>query len=172
MQSFEPPRPNGSLWRLPGTTTLASTDGSEADDPGIEPIPPFCMGQYKIVAVLGRGGMGVVYRGVHATLRREVAIKLLGRAHFTPERRRQFALEAEILRRLRHPGIARLVYADTVSADGPTRDAGPRQKFEWRVHDAWRHPASSKGPHIPLLLRACCESALTVICQLACPRHL
>lgn len=116
MQQFEPQRPNGSLWRLPGTTTLSGTDDGADADADFEPVPPFCLGQYRIDSILGRGGMGVVYRGVHATLRREVAIKLLRRAHLSPEHQRQFALEAEILRRLRHPGIARLVYADTVGS--------------------------------------------------------
>lgn len=116
MSDFEPKRPPGSFWRLPGTTTFAESESAAGDDPVFNLQPPFYMGQYKIEAVLGRGGMGVVYRGVHATLRREVAIKLLRRAQVTPQQRQQFSLEVEILRQLRHSGIARLVYADTFGA--------------------------------------------------------
>ena len=65
------------------------------------------LGPYTIVAPLGAGGMGEVYRARDTKLGRDVAIKILP-AHFTadPERRARFAREARLLATLNHPHIA------------------------------------------------------------------
>jgi eukaryotic-like serine/threonine-protein kinase len=64
------------------------------------------LGPYTIVAPLGAGGMGEVYRARDTKLRRDVAIKILP-SHFTsdPERRSRFAREARLLATLNHPNI-------------------------------------------------------------------
>ena len=64
------------------------------------------IGPYTIVAPLGAGGMGEVYRARDSKLGRDVAIKILP-AHFTadPERRARFAREARMLATLNHPHI-------------------------------------------------------------------
>jgi len=41
------------------------------------------IGPYKLVRLLGQGGMGAVYEGVHQKLKNHVAIKLLHREHAT-----------------------------------------------------------------------------------------
>ena len=63
-------------------------------------------GPYRIVAPLGAGGMGEVYRARDSKLGRDVAIKILP-SHFTadPERRSRFAREARLLATLNHPHI-------------------------------------------------------------------
>ncbi len=63
-------------------------------------------GPYTIVALLGAGGMGDVYRARDTKLGRDVAIKILP-SHFTadPERRARFAREARTLATLNHPHI-------------------------------------------------------------------
>jgi Tol biopolymer transport system component len=65
------------------------------------------LGPYQIVAPLGRGGMGEVYRARDTKLGRDVAIKLLP-AQFTadPDRRARFGREARLLATLNHPHIA------------------------------------------------------------------
>jgi eukaryotic-like serine/threonine-protein kinase len=60
---------------------------------------------YRIDAVLGRGGMGVVYRATDTKLHRPVAIKFLGAAVPDPNVRRRFAQEAETTSSLNHPHI-------------------------------------------------------------------
>ena len=64
------------------------------------------IGSYTIVAPLGAGGMGEVYRARDSKLGRDVAIKILP-SHFTadPERRARFAREARTLATLNHPHI-------------------------------------------------------------------
>jgi serine/threonine protein kinase len=64
------------------------------------------IGPYTIVAPLGSGGMGEVYRARDSKLGRDVAIKILP-AHFTAdaERRTRFAREARTLATLNHPHI-------------------------------------------------------------------
>ncbi len=62
--------------------------------------------QYRIIGLLGRGGMGAVYRAEQISLGREVAIKLLpAELAGSEEFLRRFRQEAQTLARLQHPGI-------------------------------------------------------------------
>ena len=64
------------------------------------------LGNYEIVATLGVGGMGEVYRAVDSRLKREVAIKLLPEAFANDaERVARFEREAQALAALKHPHI-------------------------------------------------------------------
>ena len=112
MTGFEPRRPGGAAWKLPGTTTFLRVRTEAAlDPPESEPKPPFSIDQYTVVEILGRGGMGIVYRAVRPTLHRVVAIKVLRHGLLAPQDRWRFTFEEEILRQLRHPGIARFSHA-------------------------------------------------------------
>src|SRR6202795_344585 len=67
------------------------------------------LGPYEIVAPLGAGGMGEVYRARDTKLEREVAIKVL--PHLLaqdPERLARFEREAKVLASLNHPNIAQI----------------------------------------------------------------
>jgi predicted Ser/Thr protein kinase len=64
------------------------------------------VGKYRIIDRLGRGGMGIVYRGLDETLHREVAIKVLNPDITDTELLKRFRSEAISLARLNHPGIA------------------------------------------------------------------
>ena len=64
------------------------------------------IGKYIVTARLGRGGMGMVYRGYDAVLEREVAVKTLRiEGTFDEESRRRFEIEAKAAARLQHPNI-------------------------------------------------------------------
>ncbi|MEZ0227718.1 MAG: serine/threonine-protein kinase, partial [Planctomycetota bacterium] len=68
------------------------------------------VGDYKIVKQLGEGGMGMVYLGEHHQLRQKVAIKALHPSLFNNDNARdRFVREAEVLARLGHPNIIRLL---------------------------------------------------------------
>src|SRR5688572_18573515 len=64
------------------------------------------IGKYRIVARLGRGGMGTVYRAVDETLDRDVAIKVLNPGLTETDLLKRFRAEAITLARLNHPNIA------------------------------------------------------------------
>jgi tRNA A-37 threonylcarbamoyl transferase component Bud32 len=67
------------------------------------------LGGYEIVALLGAGGMGEVYRARDPKLNREVAIKvLLASVMNDPERLARFGREAQLLAALNHPNIAHI----------------------------------------------------------------
>jgi eukaryotic-like serine/threonine-protein kinase len=69
------------------------------------------LGVYEIVAPIGEGGMGQVYRATDSTLGRQVAIKILPDAFASdPERMARFEREAKTLASLNHPHIA-AIYA-------------------------------------------------------------
>jgi Tol biopolymer transport system component len=69
------------------------------------------LGPYRVEAIAGHGGMGAVYRASRddAEFRQLVAIKLVRVAAESPETLRRFRQERQILARLSHPNIARLL---------------------------------------------------------------
>ena len=63
----------------------------------------------KILRVLGRGGMGVVYEASDQRLKRNVAVKMiLASEHASPQSIQRFRREAEIVARLQHPNIVQI----------------------------------------------------------------
>jgi Tol biopolymer transport system component len=68
--------------------------------------PGIKLGSYEIVAPLGAGGMGEVYRARDTLLKREVAVKILPDSYSSdPERLRRFQQEGEAAAALNHPNI-------------------------------------------------------------------
>ncbi|MES2390704.1 MAG: serine/threonine-protein kinase [Acidobacteriota bacterium] len=69
------------------------------------------IGSYRLLSELGRGGMGAVYLAERAdgVYQQTVAIKILRENIFTAALSDRFKQERQILARLRHPGIARLL---------------------------------------------------------------
>lgn len=89
-------------------TTMLRT--LSAEELGPDETLPRRVGPYRIVGVLGRGGMGTVLLGERddGLFEHRVAIKLLRAGLFSPRARAQFAAERGILARLHHPHIAQL----------------------------------------------------------------
>ena len=79
------------------------------------------LGPYEIVAQIGEGGMGLVYRARDTKLNRDVALKILPDAFASdPDRLARFTREAQTLAALNHPNIAAIYGLE----EGPA-EAGP-----------------------------------------------
>lgn len=86
---------------------------------GAEPAAGVVAG-FRIERLLGEGGMGAVYLARQSNPDREVALKLLRPGYASRELLRRFELEAQLLGRLQHPGIAQVFQAGTFeSSRGP-----------------------------------------------------
>jgi len=118
-------------------------------------------GRYRLIRVLGEGGMGTVYEAEQLAPRRRVALKAIRRGAASADLLRRFEHEAHVLGRLHHSGIAQIFEAGPADpargdppffamelVDGPTitdyasgRRLTLRQRIELmiRVCDAVQH---------------------------------
>ena len=140
-QDFLPPwKPNTSFTRLqvshgtesielesiqepvldaPADDSLVTTENGPAPDASFHPTfdLPKQIGPYRLEALIGRGGMGEVFRAFDGRLRRSVALKQIRREAASQDlARRRFRREARLAARLDHPGIVK-VY-DVLEAEG------------------------------------------------------
>src|SRR5262249_5840901 len=88
---------------LPG---LATRPHASATAPLATELPQ--VAGYEVEAVLGRGGMGIVYKARHPALKRTVALKMLAAGHPHPAEQARFRAEAEAVARLQHPNIVQI----------------------------------------------------------------
>lgn len=107
----------------PDRTELLATRGPAADgavDDGEVLAPGARLGRYRIEALLGRGGMGDVYRAEQLEpVRRTVALKLLRRRRLDARHLAYFEVERQLLAQMRHPAIAQVFDADTTAQGYP-----------------------------------------------------
>src|SRR5262245_51580963 len=87
--------------------------GSFVERPAIEALPSLMpgdsLGPYRIVELVGAGGMGQVYRATDPKLNRDVALKILPDAFAAdPDRLLRFRREAQVLASLNHPNIGHI----------------------------------------------------------------
>jgi serine/threonine-protein kinase len=95
-------------------TGLFSHDGpsptpSDSSKPSAAHRAPRTIASYTIEGILGRGGMGIVYRARQNKLGRPVALKMvLGGAHATEQALDRFIIEAKAVAHLQHPNIVQI----------------------------------------------------------------
>jgi serine/threonine protein kinase len=105
----------GVLGREGGSVSaLGASSAGEGPGPGVVPVR---VGPYRLLDRIAEGGMGTVYLAEHAEFEQRVAVKLIKRGMDTEEIVRRFSGERQILARLEHPNIGRLL-------DGGVTDDG------------------------------------------------
>ena len=94
---------------LPSDAQFPPTSNPPTNQKPKATSPPPKLEGYDIIAPLGEGGMGTVWRAVQVSTCREVALKVLGKGVFGSEKARaRFEREVELTARLQHPNIARI----------------------------------------------------------------
>ncbi len=102
------------------TLTIAATEMAQQGI--LTGALPGVIGRYRILRLLGEGGMGTVYEAEQEQPRRTVALKVIKPGHVSADRLRRFELESQALGRLQHPGIAQIYEAgaaDTAAGQQP-----------------------------------------------------
>ena len=106
----------GKSFAVHGPESLAAHSAGGTADPA-QPVPhPSQIGQYRILEIIGQGGMGVVYRAEQVNPRRTVALKVIRPGLQSRDLLRRFAHEGQVLGLLQHPGIAQVFEAGTADA--------------------------------------------------------
>jgi serine/threonine protein kinase len=159
--SREEPEDSSMLIAIPAVVTpcrsgerLGFLDDSSAEDLSISDLlePPSHpellgrLGRYEIERLIGRGGMGLVFRAFDPQLHRVVALKMLA-PHFaaSKEARERFAREARAVAALTHPHLVaihdvvtegRLPYLVMAYVDGPSLEQRVRREGPLSFGDA------------------------------------
>lgn len=120
----------GSLEHGSGARVLAGAlspppESSACDPGGARDLPtdhpraiPTHLGRYRIIRVIGEGGMGTIYEAEQDDPRRRVALKVIRGGFPSPHVLERFRREAQMLGKLRHRGIAQIFDAHTAPEPG------------------------------------------------------
>ncbi len=97
-----------AIGRKPSTETQQAAQDERADDLDVKELGP-----YRVLAKLGQGGMGTVYKALHTRLEKVVAVKVLPADRMTDEAAvSRFEREMRSVGKLDHPNIVRATDAD------------------------------------------------------------
>ncbi len=166
VQEFEPRRWSELLTELCGSdeelkrdveTRLAQTttgDGAGNDLPTRN--RPETFGRYRLLRLIGEGGMGAVYEAEQDHPHRTVALKVIKPGLTSPELLRRFQRESQALGRLQHPGIAQIYEAGAAATSSGTR---PYFAMELIRGDTLKEYAAAHHLNVPqrldLMARIC-----------------
>ena len=114
--------------------TLANAAGAGVVPPRTSGVSdhPSMIGHYRILRLLGEGGMGSVYLAEQENPHRIVALKVIKPGFVNTELLRRFEQEANALGRLQHAGIAQIYEAGTADSG-----AGPQPFFAMEFIAGW-----------------------------------
>jgi serine/threonine protein kinase len=119
-------------------------------------VLPATIGGYRVLRLIGEGGMGAVYEAEQDHPRRIVALKVVKSGFAAPALLRRFAQETEALGRLQHDGIARIYDAGTTETPW-----GPQPYFAMELIrglpllDYANQRSLSPTKRIELMIRIC-----------------
>ncbi|MBX3373229.1 MAG: tetratricopeptide repeat protein [Phycisphaeraceae bacterium] len=140
---------------LPGRDAAPDRGLRGAEAPG-GGAAPGQVARYRILRLLGEGGMGSVYLAEQESPRRRVALKVIRPGITTPSLLRRFDLEAEVLGRLQHPGIAQVYEAGTIDFGAGAQPFFAMELVDGRsIADAARTDAMDTRARLELVARIC-----------------
>ena len=121
------------------------------------------LGPYEVLAAIGAGGMGEVYRARDTTLNRDVALKVLPDAFILdPDRLARFKREAQVLASLNHPNIAAIYgFEESNASPGSGQAACRRSCWSWSRDRRSALEGDGEGLELPL------DEALPIARQIA-----
>jgi len=108
------------------TTATSGEDPTRTLGPSpVAPLPhPERIGAYRILGLIGQGGMGAVYEAMQDKPQRKVALKVIKPGIASEDALRRFEQETHLLGKLHHPRIAQIFEAGTADSG-----AGPQPYF-------------------------------------------
>ncbi len=150
--------PDSPFEKLHGSDLGADRPGETADPVALPSAALRTIGPYHIRRVIATAGMGTVYEAMQQHPRRVVAVKVMKAGIASGSAMRRFEFEAQVLARLRHPGIAQIFEAGT--HDDGSGAAVPYFAMEYipnakRVTDFVRERALSVGERLELFRGIC-----------------
>jgi serine/threonine-protein kinase len=111
------------------------------------------IGKYEILGLLGKGGMGVVYRALDPLLEREVALKImLPQVAEDPEQKQRFEREARAVARLNHRNVV-MVFDLGYHTDGAPYIVMELMKGDDLFHLSRREPALRLEQKVAIVLQ-------------------
>jgi serine/threonine protein kinase len=135
----------GACGRAVSATEPSSAGGMRAHGAAPDLVGREIGGRFRILAKLGEGGMGAVYRGEQMSLKRRVAIKLLHpELSADPSLVRRFNAEAELVAKLSHPNTV------NIYDFGQDRDGTLFIAMEFLEGRSLRQVVGAEGPLPPL----------------------
>jgi hypothetical protein len=139
------------VWQAPGIAAGAARPAAAAAR-----WLPATIGRYRVLRLVGEGGMGSVYEAEQDHPRRIVALKVIKPGLTNPEFLRRFERESEALGRLQHPGIAQIYEAGTADTGfGPQ----PHFAMEFILGETLRNYAAAHAldtrERLELVARIC-----------------
>ncbi|MBS0196305.1 MAG: serine/threonine protein kinase [Planctomycetes bacterium] len=154
---------SGFLERGTATEALAYMSTRVIESGGPQELLGAIIGRYQVRALVGSGGMGSVYEATQENPRRTVALKVMRFGLLSPSALRRFEYEAQVLGRMRHPGIAQVYEAGThapETAVGTPRLSVPFIAMELvpearTITDFARTHAMDTRSRLGLFLRVC-----------------
>ncbi|WP_224250190.1 bifunctional serine/threonine-protein kinase/formylglycine-generating enzyme family protein [Hyalangium gracile] len=108
-------RPEDNTQTLPGADPGGAPPSSEAKKSEPPWTPPSEFDEFRLLRVLGHGGMGVVYLAQDVSLGRLVAVKFLASREPDPTLLEYFETEARTIARLQHPNVVTVFRVGSVS---------------------------------------------------------
>jgi uncharacterized RDD family membrane protein YckC len=106
------------------------------------PLLPFDFGGYRVLQLLGRGGMGAVYEAEHLESGRRVALKVLGQSIDSPEARKRFLREGRLAASVSHPNSVYIYGTEEI-------DGAPVIAMELAAGGTLRDLIKQRGPLPP-----------------------